>query len=93
MPSPNITKYHAVNLQPSPAAGAYVAGEIVTPSDTINLPNGVRGLWIGGSGNVSLVDMAGNSVTLNNVPVGELKFACRRVNATSTTATNIVALW
>lgn len=66
----------------------------VTPSDTIEL-GPCKALYIGGAGNVS-VWMPGREspVTFFAVPVGTvLPVSARRVLATGTTATNIVALY
>jgi hypothetical protein len=67
----------------------------VTPSDTVNFSTPTRGLYIGGAGNVVAV-MADDlsAVTFIAPPVGTvLNIRATRVNSTSTTATNIVALW
>lgn len=65
----------------------------VTTSDTTVLSN-VRSLWVGGAGNVSVHDQNDNVVTFNSVPAGTLlPISPKRVRATSTTATNIVALF
>lgn len=73
------------------SANKYVA---VTPSDSVAISglSRVRGLYIGVSGNVVVVDSQGNATTFSNVPVGILPVECIRVNSTSTTATNIVAM-
>ncbi len=68
-------------------------GEAVTPSDTVNLSAPATGLWIGGAGAVS-VQMYGDGATVvyPAVPAGSiLPVQCTRVNATGTTATNIIA--
>ena len=65
----------------------------VTPSDDDNLPAGCRGLYIGTTGNLSLVGADGVAVVFATVPVGYLKVGPVRVNATGTTAGNIVALY
>lgn len=65
----------------------------VTPSDTTGLPAGCRGLFIGVTGDVSLLGDSGTSVVFSNVPVGFMPCGPVRVNATDTTATNIVALY
>lgn len=72
---------------------AYSQGTAVTPSDTVAIPTGMtRALWVGGAGNVRAI-MGGAEVNFIAVPAGTLlKIACTRVNATGTTATNIVAL-
>lgn len=67
----------------------------VTSADGSDLPGGAtRGLWIGTAGNL-VVDMVSGdtSVTFSNVPVGILPLQVKRVRATGTTASNIVALY
>lgn len=68
--------------------------EAVTPHDSTNLDNLTSGLYIGVTGNVTVV-MAGDGgvVTFTAVPAGAiLPIIVSRVNTTDTTATNIVAL-
>ena len=67
----------------------------VTPDDDSNLPTlATKGLWVGGAGNVKVGTVNGNTVTFNSVPAGILlRIQAKRVYATGTTATNIVALW
>ena len=66
---------------------------VVTPSDTADQGN-VRGLYIGGAGNVSVVTAAGDPCLFKAVPVGLiLPVRCTKVRSTGTTATNIVALY
>lgn len=70
-------------------------GAAVTPSDAADLAYTSK-LYIGGTGNlrVTLRDQAdGDSVTLSSVPVGFVPLLVKRVWATNTTATNIVALY
>ena len=66
----------------------------VTPSDATNFTQGkCKALYIGGAGAVVAV-VGGAAVTFAAVPVGTtLWVAATRVNSTSTTATNIVALY
>lgn len=67
----------------------------VTPNDSTDLTNAARGLYIGGAGNV-VVDMVGtgSTITFTGVLAGTiLPIRVARVRSTSTTATNIVALW
>lgn len=63
----------------------------VTPSDSTVL-NPTRSLYIGVSGNLSVV-INGQTVAFANVPVGILPVEVTRVRATGTTASSIVALW
>ena len=68
----------------------------VTPSDAADLPDGVTtvGLYVGGAGDVHVTLQGGSDVTFKSVPGGTLlRVAARRVWATGTTATNIVALY
>lgn len=73
------------------SAGDAVA---VTPSDTVSLGETARGLYVGGAGNVVLITGAGRAVTFTDVPAGTiLPIRFTRVNSTSTTATNMVAMF
>lgn len=67
----------------------------ITPSDSETLPTGTRGLYIGGSGSVAVLAANDTSpVTLASVPAGAwLPISARKVMATGTTATSIVAAW
>lgn len=80
-----------VNAPMGPAGAHY----LVTPDDGNDLPNGeCAALWIGGAGDVCLIDAAGLSVTFTGVPAGTyLLSRAKRVKATLTTATNIIALY
>lgn len=68
----------------------------ITPSDTVDLPGGVTlALWVGGAGNVAAVT-PGNLMpgALLAVPAGTLlPLVTRRINATGTTATSLLALY
>ncbi len=73
-----------------PASG----GAAVTPHDSTNLTTFCRALYVGGSGTVVAVMLDLTVLTFVGVPAGTvLPIRCRRVNATSTTATSIVALF
>lgn len=66
----------------------------VTPNDSTALPLGTcKGLYIGGTGAVSVITEAGDTVAFAAVPVGILPIACTHVRSTGTAATNIVALY
>lgn len=70
-----------------PAAGVIA----VTPSDATVLKN-VRGLYIGGAGNVAVTMQDGSTATFTAPPIGTvLPLQVTKVNA-ATTATLIVAL-
>lgn len=65
----------------------------VTPSDSTDLAAPARALYVGGSGNVKINDSGNGAVTFVGVAAGSiLPVMARRVYATGTTATNIVAL-
>lgn len=67
----------------------------VTPSDSADLPNTARALFIGGAGNVSVDTVGGQeSVVFEGLAAGTiLPVRVKRVNTTGTTATAIRALW
>jgi hypothetical protein len=74
----------------SPALNA----EAVTPSDSVSLTNDSRGLFVGGAGNISVLMSGGTTVTFTGVVAGSvLPIRANRINATSTTATNMVSLY
>jgi hypothetical protein len=65
----------------------------VTPSDTTILPDTI-GLYIGGVGNVAVTMLSGEVVTFIAVQTGSiLPVRVVKVMSTSTTATNIVAMY
>lgn len=71
-----------------------VSAQAVTPSDTVNFSKATRALYIGGAGNIAVVMADGTTVTFNNPALGVVHLlSVLRVNATNTTATNIVALF
>lgn len=66
----------------------------ITPHDTTNFGYTVRGIYVGGAGNVVAVNEAGTAVTFIGVPAGTiLPIYANRVNSTSTTATSLVGLY
>jgi hypothetical protein len=67
--------------------------QAVTPSDTVDLTNVTRALWVGGAGNINLIFADGTTQLISGVPAGTLlPFRVSRVKSTTTTATLIVAL-
>jgi hypothetical protein len=65
----------------------------VTPSDSVNLPAGVRRVYATGAGNIAMVDPDG-TVGVFAFAAGEMKeIGPVRINSTSTTATGIIALY
>lgn len=74
------------------APASYAA--VVTPSDSTDLPTASKRLWVGSAGDVTLVTVAGVTVTYGSVPAGTyLQVRAARVKATGTTtaANTIIA--
>jgi hypothetical protein len=67
----------------------------VAASDTVDLANVSRWIYVGVAGDITL-DLAGGqtAVLFKAVPAGtQLQVAATRVRATGTTATNLTACW
>lgn len=80
---------HAPGVQ----AAAATSAQAVTTSDTVDLTNVSRALFVGGAGNVVVIMFDGTTVTFTGVTAGTiLPIRVSRVKATGTTATNMVAL-
>lgn len=67
----------------------------VTPSDTVDLvTKPTKGVYIGGAGNLKADMSDGTTVTFNVLAVGVIHcLSVKRIYATGTTATNIVAVY
>lgn len=68
----------------------------VVPNDAVDLAQATRGIYIGVAGNLTVTmvgDLDGTSVTFLAAPVGVLPVCVKRVWATGTAATNLLALW
>lgn len=67
--------------------------QAVTASDGVELPDSTKGIYVGGGGDLSLVLLNDTApVNLVDVPAGVLLPLCvKKVMATGTTATDIVA--
>lgn len=79
---------HAPGLE-SPAGHGFA----ITPSDTIDLPEITRALYVGGAGAISLVLASGASLTLSGAASGSiLPLRVRQVRASATTATGLIGL-
>lgn len=80
----------STNSETRPAA-SFAA---VTKSDTDNFTTQCRALYIGVGGDVVVLAPDGTLATFKNVASGSiLPVKAKRVNSTSTTATDIVALF
>lgn len=73
----------------------YRHGGAITPSDTVDMSNVSRAIYVGGTGTITYISEQGETVALlGNIPVGAVLRVCAsRVKATGTTATNLVAFW
>lgn len=66
----------------------------VTTSDSTDLTTSTRAIYIGGTGDIKVTTVNGDTVTFKAVPVGSiLPVRARRIFATGTTATFIVGLY
>lgn len=66
----------------------------ITPSDSTDFDHTTRGIYVGGSGNLVVVDQGGTTCTFTGVLAGVVyPIRAKRVNSTSTTATNLVGLY
>lgn len=64
----------------------------VTPSDTTVLTN-CTGIYVGGTGNVSVVTLSGKTLAFLAVPAGvTIRLKIKQVLATGLTASNIIGL-
>lgn len=66
----------------------------VTPSDSSDLPKTAFGLYVGQTGDVKITTLQGLVVTFEQLASGVIHpIAARRVWASGTSATGIVAVW
>jgi len=73
--------------------GTLNVGTAITPSDSVDLAQGItRAIYVGVTGDVTAV-IGGAAVLFKAMPMGVHWIAVSRVNATATTATNMVALY
>jgi hypothetical protein len=68
-------------------------GFAITPNDSADLTRDAGGIYVGVTGNVVLDTSKGTTLTFVAVPAGTiLPIDTRRVRATGTTATSLIAL-
>jgi hypothetical protein len=80
---------HAPSLA-SPATN----GVAVTASDSTDLAQTSRAIYVGGAGNVAAVMLGGTVLTFVAVPAGTiLPIRATRINSTNTTATSMLSLY
>jgi hypothetical protein len=72
----------------------YNRAALITTSDTVDLAQLTDAIYVGGAGAIVAVWQDGSTSTFSAVPVGTtLHIRCKRVNASSTTATLLQALY
>ena len=72
----------------------YTRAEAITPSNTVDITSGLAdGIYAGGAGDIAAVFQDGSTATFTVVAGQFLPIRVRRVNATGTTATALVALF
>lgn len=66
----------------------------ITPNDSADLDTPARAIWVGGAGDLNVDTLEGTTVVLVGAAAGTvIPLAVKRVRSTSTTATNLVALF
>ncbi len=66
----------------------------ITPSDTANFAQVVKGIYVGVGGDVVIVTQSGAVVTFKNAVSGSIiPVYAKRVNSTGTIATDLVGLY
>jgi hypothetical protein len=79
--------------QPALDSPAQHAADVVK-SDSTDLANAARSLYIGNGGDIKVTTAGGDEITFGGVPSGSiLPVRVTRVWSTGTDASNIVALW
>lgn len=82
-------KTYARSLTSPPEHAAAIA-----PSDTAALPYATRALYVGGSGDVAVRMLGGETVTLRALQAGSLvPLRIDMVKSAGTTATGLIGLW
>lgn len=67
---------------------------VVTPDDNNDLPKQAIGFYCGVGGDITVTTPNGQDVTIPNLAAQtQYEFPCKRIKATGTTASNIVALY
>lgn len=77
----------------APMLNPYTVVKPLTKSDTTTY-SAMRGLYVGGAGDVAVADQDGNTATFSAVPVGTILPVCAtQLLSTGTTATLVLGLW
>lgn len=73
--------------------GPYTVAEAVTPHDTTNFGGGkCQAIFVGVAGDITAI-VGGQAILFKAVAKGVIELSATRVNATATTATDMVALY
>ena len=81
-------------LRPAGDASSALSFFAITPSDVTNFTNAVAGIYVGVAGDVVAINESGAAITFKNAGQGAtIAIKAQRVNATGTTATNLVGLY
>ncbi len=75
----------------SGASAPAIGSHAVTPSDTVDLPEVIRAVTIGGSGTLAWRGIDGVDYVTASLPAGTYPISAVRILATGTTATDITA--
>ena len=79
---------------PVTATGGFRNAAVLTPHDSNNESFEFQSIYVGGTGNITVVLQDDTTVLFSAVPVGTiLPIAGKRVNATGTTATLMVGIY
>ena len=78
--------------EPADFTGPPTVHEAVTPSDTVNLAQVCRAIYVGVGGTVTCVKLDDTTIQYVGVAGGYILGMFKRVNATGTAATNLVAV-
>jgi hypothetical protein len=78
-----------------PGAAPSFDGDPITPSDSTELPDYARAIYIGADGNVSIESLtSGTVLTFVGLKAGTiLPVSARKVRSTGTTSSNLIALF
>lgn len=81
---------NGTNLINAPALN----GRAVTPSDTVDMLDCARGVYVGTAGDLKVITIGGDTITFVGLVAGVIHPICAaRIFATGTTADNIVAVY
>jgi hypothetical protein len=74
-------------------AASFRGGAAIVTNDSADLARVCKAIWVGGTGAIKLVTVDGDTLTFAAVPVGFFNVRAKRVWATGTTATNLIAVY